>query len=110
MEYLEGELFACHRKQRSATAACNNNLIKKNGLKIDYQLYTYLIYILYIYIYTIYIYFIDFFSFIRSVAIAHSHIYPTCSHLFCLYCNKIGDRPKITITKNKVRKSRVEQG
>lgn len=81
--------------------SCNNNLIKKNGLKIDYQLHTYLIYN-YIYIYIPY--FIDFSSFIRSVAIAHSHIYPTCSHLFCLQCNKIGDRPKITITKKQTQK------
>lgn len=65
VEYL-GELFACHRKQKSAIAACNNNLIKKNGLKIDYQLHTYLIYI---YIYIAYIYIFYRFLFFHSLTL-----------------------------------------
>lgn len=98
VEYLYGEPFACHRKQRSATAACNIYLGKKSY--VDWLSTSY---IFYIYLY------ISLLSLAHSVAIAHSHIYHLLSFFFfCLQCNKNGDGPEITITKKQTQK--IEEG
>lgn len=89
------EPFACHRKQRSATAACNIYLIKKRKVMwIDYQLH----------IYFIYIYIFLFSRSLTQLLLRTRTFIPLALIYFCLQCNKTGDRPEITITKNKLRK------
>lgn len=89
------EPFACHRKQRSAAAACNIYLIKKrNVMWIDYQL---LIYFIYIYIFL-------FSCSLTQLLCALAHLSHLLSFIFVYNVTNVVTGLKLQSPKTKLRK------